>query len=61
MQTELIKKFIGKKCVISLMTGTESFIGIIKETESYWVTIEEEDSLRLINGVAIRDIKIVND
>lgn len=43
------------------MTGTQEFVGVIKETESYWVTIQEEDSLRLINGVAIRDIKVLND
>ena len=61
MQTELIKQFIGKKCIINLMTGNETFIGTIKETESYWLIIEEDDSLRLINGVAIRDIKIIND
>lgn len=61
MQTELIKEFIGEKCVISLMTGTAEFIGVIKEVESYWIKIQEEDSLRLINGVAIRDIKILKD
>lgn len=60
MQTELIKEFIGKKCVISLMTGEEKYTGIIKQTESYWVKIEEKDGLRLINAVAIRDIKIID-
>ena len=60
MPTELVKECIGKKCIISLMTGTTEFIGVVKEIEAYWIKIQEEDSIRIINGVAIRDIKILS-
>ena len=55
MPTELVKE-----CVISLMTGAETFKGIVKEIGSYWIKIQEKDSIRIINGVAIRDIKILS-
>ena len=60
MPIELVKECIGKKCIISLMTGKGQFTGIVKEIEAYWVKIQEEDSIRIINGVAIRDIKIIS-
>ena len=60
MPTELVKECIGKECVISLMTGTMEFTGVVKEIESYWMKIQEKDSIRIINGVAVRDIKIIN-
>lgn len=60
MPTELVKECIGKECVISLMTGTTEFTGVVKEIESYWMKIQEKDSIRIINGVAVRDIKIIN-
>ena len=59
MPTELVKECIGKKCLISLMTGTAEFTGIVKEIEAYWIKIQEEDGIRIINGVAVRDIKIL--
>ena len=60
MPTEVVKECIGKKCVISLMTGTGEFTGVVKEIEAYWLKIQEEDSIRIINGVAVRDIKILS-
>lgn len=60
MPTELLKEFIGKKCIISLTNeNKDQFKGIILETESYWIKIKEEDSNRIINGLMIRDIKII--
>lgn len=59
MPIELVKECIGKNCVISLMTGTAEFTGVVQEIEAYWVKIKEKDSVRIINGVAIRDIKII--
>lgn len=59
MPIKLSEECIGKKCVISLMTGSEVFTGIVREIENYWLKIEEEDGLRIINGVGIRDIKIL--
>ena len=60
MPVELIKDFIDKKCCITLMTTKQDkVIGIIKSIEGYWVKVEERDSLRLVNGALIRDIKIL--
>ena len=53
MPAELVKECIGKKCVISLMTGTGEFTGVVKEIEAYWIKIQEEDGVRIINGVAL--------
>ena len=61
MPIELVKECIGKKCVISLMTGKGEFTGVVKEIEGYWIKIQEENSIRIINGVAVRDIKILSD
>ena len=60
MPTELLKEFIGKECIISLTNENKDKIkGIILETESYWIKTKEEDSNRIINGLMIRDIKII--
>lgn len=56
---ELVKECIGKKCEISLLTGDQKFVGVVKEIEAYWVKIEEENGIRMINGVSVRDIKIL--
>ena len=62
MPTELLKEFIGKECIISRTNEKKNQIrGIILETESYWVKIKEEDSNRTINGLMIRDIKMIAD
>lgn len=59
MPIELVKECIGKKCTVSLMTGDADFTGVVKEIEGYWVKLQEDDSVRIINGVAVRDIKIL--
>ena len=60
LPSELMKECIDKECVISLMTGAETFTGIVKEFETYWMKIQEGNSIRIINGVAVRDIKILS-
>ena len=59
MPTELIKDFIGKECKITLVNEQFEVIGKIIEVESYWIKIEEQDSMRLVNGAMVRDIKII--
>lgn len=62
MPTELLKEFINKECIISLTNEKKDQIrGTILATESYWVKIKEEDSNRIINGLMIRDIKMIAD
>lgn len=60
MPIELIKDFIDKRCCITLMTSTYFEItGIVKSVEGYWIKVQEDDSLRLVNGALIRDIKVI--
>ena len=59
MPTELIKDFIGKECKITLVNEQFEVIGKIIEVESYWIKVEEQDSMRLVNGAMVRDIKII--
>lgn len=59
MPTELIKEFIGKVCSISLFTEITGFMGKIVAMENNWIKVEEKNTVRLINGDMIRDIKIM--
>lgn len=58
MPTELIKEFIGKECIITSLNEQFEVKGKILATEAYWIKIQEEDSIRIVNGAMIRDIKI---
>ena len=58
MPTELIKDFIDKECVITLIGENKTEIsGKIIAVEGYWIKIEEKDCIKVINGVMVRDIK----
>ena len=60
MPIELTKDFINKKCTISLIGEDHIEInGIILAIEGYWVKIKENDCIRIVNGVLIRDIKMI--
>ena len=58
MPTELIKDFIGKECIITLMSEKSPKVtGVILEVEGYWIKVQEQDSERIVNGAIVRDIK----
>jgi len=59
MPTEMIKEFIGKVCSISLFNEITAFMGKIVAAENNWIKVEEKNTVRLINGDMIRDIKIM--
>jgi len=59
MPTELIKEFIGKVCSISLFNESFGITGKIVALEDNWIKIEEKDTVRLVNGDMIRDIKLM--
>ena len=59
MPTELMKDFIGKVCSISLFNEISGFVGRIVAMENNWIKVEEKNTIRLINGDMIRDIKIM--
>ena len=59
MTTELIKDFIDKECKITLVNEQFEVIGKVIGIESYWIKIQEKDSMRIVNGAMVRDIKII--
>lgn len=59
MPTDLIKEFIGKVCSISLFNESFGITGKITALEDNWIKVEEKDTVRLVNGDMIRDIKLM--
>lgn len=59
MPTELIKDFMGKMCTISLFNESFGIAGKIVAQEDNWIKVEEKDTIRLVNGDMIRDIKLL--
>ena len=59
MPTELMKDFIDKECKITLVNEQFEGIGKVIGIESYWIKIQEKDSMRIVNGAMVRDIKII--
>lgn len=61
MPTELIKEFIGKVCQIMLLGDGFGITGKIIEIEGNWIKIKEKETIRVLNGDMIRDIKMLPD
>ena len=60
MPEGLLKDFIDKKCTITLVgEGHPEMTGKVLGVEGYWIKIKEKDTIRVINGALIRDIKII--
>ena len=58
MPVELLNEFIDKNCTITLMGEQHiQFIGIVIAVEGYWIKIKEDESIRVINGAMIQNIK----
>lgn len=55
MPTELIKDFIGKKCVITVFNDF-SVKGKIIAMEGNWIKLETKNDVRIINGDMISSI-----
>jgi len=59
MPVELLNEFIDKNCTITLMGDKNiQYMGVVITIEGYWIKIKEDESIRVINGVMIQDIKI---
>lgn len=56
MPNKLIKEFIGKICLISVLNETYVIIGKITDFENNWLKVQEKSKIRLINGAMIIDI-----
>lgn len=59
MPQELMKEFIGKVCSITLFNAVSGITGKIISIEDNWLKVQEKDTVRLVNGDMIRDIKML--
>jgi len=58
MINEIIKKYMGKKCLISTGTFGVNVEGIIREVNEKWIEVETKKGNELINAEFIQRIKI---
>jgi len=58
MTNELIKRYIGKQCLISTGSFGTSVKGIIIDVNENWLEIETKKGSELINAEFIQSIKI---
>ena len=58
MTNELIKKYIGKTCVISTGNFNNSVTGELIEVNDNWLEVETKKGKELINAEFIQSIKI---
>ncbi|MDO0825897.1 DUF6897 domain-containing protein [Desulfosporosinus nitroreducens] len=59
MTNELIKKYIGKKCLISTGTFGTTVKGIIIGVNENWLEVETKKGNELINAEFIQCIKMI--
>ncbi len=58
MPKELLNEFVDKNCTITLMGDkNKEFRGVVIGIEGYWIKIKDDESIRVINGAMIQDIK----
>ena len=60
MLNELIKKYIGKKCLITTGSFGTNVKGIIIDVNENWVELETKKGLELINAEFVQSIKILD-
>ncbi len=60
MLNELIKKYIGKKCLITTGSFGTSVKGIIIDVNENWVELETKKGKELINAEFVQSIKILD-
>lgn len=56
---EMMKDFIGKEVTVSYYARLK-VKGVIIKTEANWIEIKTKDSLVMLNGALVRDIKLSN-
>lgn len=57
MPAEMIKEFVGKKCVVKLF-NSYYFEGTIVSFEENWIKLDEKKKIRMINVDTISDIEM---
>ncbi|WP_250858397.1 hypothetical protein [Oceanirhabdus seepicola] len=58
MSNEIIKKYIGKNCIISTGTFGINVVGKIISVEENWIEVETKKGNELINAEFVQSIKI---
>ncbi len=53
---EIIQDFIGKKCIITILSRNK-IKGTITKVDGMWFEIEDDNSKTMINGAIVREIK----
>ena len=61
MEHEMLKEFIGKECVISLINFPNAAKGTVLSVDGNWVKIDEKKRTRLFNTTFIRDVYMNKD
>lgn len=56
---EMLKDFLDKEVVVSYYARLK-VKGIITKVEANWIEVKTKDSLVMLNGALIRDIKLLN-
>jgi len=59
MPEELIKEFINQNCSITLFNEIGGVKGRIIAIEGNWIKVQEKNTVRLVNGDMVRDIKLI--
>lgn len=59
MANEVIKKYIGKKCVISTGTFGTNVVGTIIDVNENWIEVETKKGSEIINSEFVQTIKTV--
>lgn len=60
MTNELIKKYIGRNCMISTGSFGANTVGKMLEVNDNWVEVETKKDIELINIEYVTSIRIVN-
>jgi len=60
MPNELLKKYIGKNCIIYTGSFGTNVMGKIIEVNENWIEVETKKNVELINVEYVQNIRIVN-
>jgi hypothetical protein len=57
---EILKKFIGRNCHISIGTFGTSLIGVINDINENWIEVKTKKEIQLVNAEFVQSIKVVD-
>lgn len=60
MANEIIKKYIGVKCILSTGTFGTNSVGVILNVNENWVEVKTKRGIEIINAEFVQHIKILD-